>query len=300
MSNNVNNKIVLGTAGLAGIWGPVDFEESEDTILFALESGINHFDTSPAYSNAEQILGNAISKWKGAKPFISTKAGKLKSNSPESVLYDFSPNALRRSVLESLETLRIEKIDVLFLHEPSAIKPYEIELAIDTLKRCKSDGLVEAIGIGGNYGPEFAPFAIKSNFDFYIGYNRYNIINQKATKTEFIQLMNESIKLWQASPLYMGLLGRMRETYLSNPPTWIELDDIKKTKDLVEFCEKMDVSVTTLAFQFILRSEMINKMVIGASNLTELNQSLLSFKSSSVYEPILSDYLAAYQNVVDK
>ena len=55
MSNNVNNKIALGTASLDGIWG-LDCAESEDTILFALESGINHFDTSPSFSNAVKYL----------------------------------------------------------------------------------------------------------------------------------------------------------------------------------------------------------------------------------------------------
>lgn len=51
-------KVVLGTAGLAGIWGDVDKRESVDAILFALESGITHFDSAPAYSDAESILGN--------------------------------------------------------------------------------------------------------------------------------------------------------------------------------------------------------------------------------------------------
>lgn len=45
------NKIVPGTAGLAGIWGPVDFGESEQTILRALEMGLVDFNTSLAYAD---------------------------------------------------------------------------------------------------------------------------------------------------------------------------------------------------------------------------------------------------------
>ena len=32
--------LVLGAAGLGGVWGPIDPEESVDTILYALENGI--------------------------------------------------------------------------------------------------------------------------------------------------------------------------------------------------------------------------------------------------------------------
>ena len=171
MKNKQMNDIVLGTAGLAGIWGPVDFKESEDTILFALESGIRYFDTSPAYANAETILGNAIDSWKGDRPFISTKAGKLKANKPDSVAYDFSPTGLKRSVAESLDTLKVDYIDILFLHDPSGMKMNEIPAAIETLQEIKLMGWAKEIGIGGNYGSHFESFVSKPIFNYFMGYN---------------------------------------------------------------------------------------------------------------------------------
>ena len=274
MSNAVNNKIVLGTAGLAGIWGPIDFDESIQTIHLALEKGIRCFDTSPAYADAEAILGKALATWKGAPPFISTKAGKLKANHPDSVAYDFSPAGLYKSISESLEVLKIDSVDVLFLHDPAGMQEYEIQSTIATLHEIKSKGLAKAIGIGGNYGTPFKPFVTASNFDHFMGYNRFNIINQDALQNEYVDLKKESIKIWQASPLYMGLLGSKFEKYAEQKPSWIPSADLQKAIALNEYCKKTSVSISSLALHFIYNNPLIDKIVLGASNLNELKQSL--------------------------
>jgi len=268
------NKIVLGTAGLAGIWGPVNFAESEQTIHYALEQGIYYFDTSPAYADAESILGKALYTWKGIKPFISTKAGKLKADNPDADTYDFSPAGLIRSVSESLETLKVSSIDVLFLHDPTGLKLHEIQAAIDTLLEIKSNGWAKAIGIGGNYGVDFNPYVSSKYFDHFMGYNRFNILNQEALTNEYLALQNQQINIWQASPLYMGLLGSKLETYIKEQPSWIPASDLQRAKELNAYCKKTSVSISAMALHFVYDNPLIHKMVLGASNFSELKQSL--------------------------
>jgi D-threo-aldose 1-dehydrogenase len=274
MSLPSRDKIVLGTAGLAGIWGPVNFEESEQTIHYALEQGIYHFDTSPAYADAESILGKALYTWKGIKPFISTKAGKLKADNPDADTYDFSPAGLIRSVSESLETLKVGSIDVLFLHDPTGLKSHEIQAAIDTLIEIKAKGWAKAIGIGGNYGADFMPYVSSNYFDHFMGYNRFNILNQDALTNEYVALQGQQINIWQASPLYMGLLGSKLETYIKEQPSWIPARDIQRAKELNAYCKKTSVSISALALNFVYENPHIYKMVLGASNFSELKQSL--------------------------
>ncbi len=274
MSLPSRDKIVLGTAGLAGIWGPVNFTESEQTIHYALEQGIYHFDTSPAYADAESILGKALYTWKGKTPFISTKAGKLKADNPDSDTYDFSPAGLIRSVSESLETLKISCIDVLFLHDPTGLKPDEIQAAIDTLLEIKSKGWAKQIGIGGNYGSDFTSYVSSKYFDHFMGYNRFNILNQEALTNEYLTLQNQQINIWQASPLYMGLLGSKLETYIKEHPSWIPESHIQRAIQLNEYCIKTAVSISALALHFVYNHPLIYKMVLGASNFSELKQSL--------------------------
>lgn len=58
------SRLVYGTSGIGGVWGPVDEQESIDCVLYALENGITSFDTSPSYGNAEFFLGK---HWQNGK-----------------------------------------------------------------------------------------------------------------------------------------------------------------------------------------------------------------------------------------
>lgn len=268
------NKIMLGTAGLAGIWGKVDFMESERTILRALELGISHFDSSPAYADAELILGRALSQWKGPRPFISTKAGKLKSDDPDSVAYDFSPDGLQRSVENSLRLLKTDQIDLLFLHDPTGLRPGEVEQAIKMFQQFKSTGLVKQVGIGGNFGASFRQFVCRENFDFFMGYNRYNLVCRDAREDEFNLLSTQGIRICQASPLYMGLLGRKLTDYTLSKPEWIPAEHLSKANAFFAFCRKENIELPGLALQFLLQSDCLNKVVLGAINMAELEKSI--------------------------
>jgi aryl-alcohol dehydrogenase-like predicted oxidoreductase len=71
------SRLVYGTSGLGGVWGVVDPGESVDCLLYAFENGITTVDTSPSYSNSETYVGQALRRWTGTSPFISTKVGRL-------------------------------------------------------------------------------------------------------------------------------------------------------------------------------------------------------------------------------
>lgn len=271
-ANFIFNKerVVLGTAGLAGIWGDVDKSESVDTILFALESGITHFDSAPAYSDAESILGKALSQWHGVDPFISTKVGKLKSDSPDSVAYDYSFDTMEKSVEESLKTLGVEKIDLLFLHDPPGMEEHEILPALEFMNKIKEKGFAVKIGIGGNYGAQFSSYVDQGDFDYFMGFNRYNIINQAALEDEFIELDRAKVLKWQASPLYMGLLGSRFQKYQDMQPSWIPANDLLRAKKLDLFCAEKGIEMPLIALQFLLNATCIDRVVLGASNMNEL------------------------------
>lgn len=289
------NRLVLGTAGLAGIWGKVDREESVQTILFALESGITHFDAAPAYADAEDILGEALRQWQGSTPFISTKVGKLKSDNPDSVDYDFSPDAMMRSIDQSLNSLGVQKIDLLFLHDPTGLKEGEAQPAIDFLQKIKQDGLVDNIGIGGNYGQEFSPFVEGGGFDYFMGFNRFNLINQQATSEEFIVLDKANIQKWQASPLYMGLLGSKYHAYQEARPEWILENHFQLAENAHEFCLQNNIELPALALHFVMQSLCIDKVVVGACNMKEI-QSTFNYLSDTNFN--LNHLLRTYQNSI--
>jgi L-galactose dehydrogenase len=132
-------RIVLGCSGLGGVWGNQDFSESVDVILMALEAGIGSFDAAPSYNKAEHFLGQALKQWKGQKPYISTKVGRLFSERADEYDLDYTKDGMRKSLETSLERLGLESIDLLFLHEPQLVTAQQKDEIVDTLASFKRE-----------------------------------------------------------------------------------------------------------------------------------------------------------------
>lgn len=280
--------LVLGSAGLAGIWGPVDQAESVDTLLLALQEGVTALDTAPAYSNAEELVGLALRQWRGKMPAVSTKVGKLRSDRPDENVYDFSPEAIRRSVYNSLELLNIDTISVLFLHDPTGVNRSEIDSVLTTLDQLRREGVVQALGIGGNFPASFQEFIREGIFQVFMGYNRMNAVCREALSDEFPFLKARHIKIWQASPLYMGLLGRQFDFFLREAPEWIPEQYIRRAEKLRAYAAEEPLSLAETALRYLRSTAEIDKLVIGASSRTELQHSLRSWRKGSL-PPALFD-----------
>jgi aryl-alcohol dehydrogenase-like predicted oxidoreductase len=282
-------KLVVGTAGLGGIWGPVDFRESVDAILYALEMGVVSFDTAPAYNVAEEVLGKALSEWKGNKPLVSTKAGRLKSERSDNNLYDYSPDALKQSAYNSLDTLGVDCLDILFLHDPSGLNPGETNKAINALVSLKDEGVIKSIGIGGNFSDDFHPFIQNKVFDVFMGYNRFNAICRDALTDEFKFIMTQNIAIWQASPLYMGLLGSKFNSYTSEKPTWIPEAHILKAGLLKKCGEKRNMSLPEISLRYLHAIPEINSIVVGAATMSELENTLTYWSKGKLEDEIIGE-----------
>ncbi|MES1203923.1 MAG: aldo/keto reductase, partial [Pseudomonadota bacterium] len=116
----------------------------------AIEGGVNLFDTAPFYGESEARLGRALKGVSRDRFLISTKLGKVRHGS--GLAADFSSASLRRQLEASLKTLRVETIDILFLHGPPEKLSDEARAAFLTFK---SEGKARALGVCGR-GPEIA------------------------------------------------------------------------------------------------------------------------------------------------
>ena len=128
----MKSKIVIGLWPLSGDFGEITISQFEETTNFIIDSGINNFDVAPNYGLgfAEKALGEI---YQGKVELnINTKFG----NSVEGEK-DFNVSSLRKSLESSLERLKVEKINTLFLHNPrEEIEDYEpIENLMSDLKK---------------------------------------------------------------------------------------------------------------------------------------------------------------------
>jgi aryl-alcohol dehydrogenase-like predicted oxidoreductase len=110
-----------------------------------LDMGVTYIDTAPAYGVSEARVGAAISHRKGEFT-LSTKVGESFEDGESS--YDFSAEGVRRSVERSLRRLRVDALDLVFLHCPGQdVETLQSTDAVETLLQCKASGSVRAVGV---------------------------------------------------------------------------------------------------------------------------------------------------------
>ena len=104
--------LTLGGGGLGRVWGATTREECVATAREAVESGINVLDLAPTYGSgeAENVIGEAFDGALPAGVRITTKC-RVGDTPPERV-YDLLSNSLDGS----LGRMRLERVDVMFLH----------------------------------------------------------------------------------------------------------------------------------------------------------------------------------------
>jgi aryl-alcohol dehydrogenase-like predicted oxidoreductase len=104
--------LTLGGGGLGQIWGETSREEAVATVRAAADAGINLFDAAPMYGRgeAEMVFGEAFD---GSPPEGSRFTTKCQVGSPPA---DDVYEKLEKSVVRSLKTMKIDRVDLFFLH----------------------------------------------------------------------------------------------------------------------------------------------------------------------------------------
>lgn len=287
------NRLVLGTVGLGGVWGSIDPEESVQTILCALQNGVGAIDTAPAYGDAEMYVGKALSQWQGPKPRLSTKVGRLKGFSATEGRYDYSADGMMRSVELSLATLGVPAVDILFLHDPAHMNVSEAGRVVETLLAIKEQGYAAKIGLGGNPPEWFRPYIEAGVFEVLMEFNKLNACNTRAL-VEYLPFCEQrQIEYYAASPLFMGLLGNRFDDFTTDPPVWISHETVEIATWVNSMAVANNMSLHELAHRFLLSLPFSFQIVIGASNLNQLQQTLADFNNGPL-EPGLVEKIMNY------
>lgn len=259
---------------MGGVWGRVNPVESIQTIITALERGVPAIDTAPAYGHGELFVGKALKLWSGPKPIVSTKVGRLKSYAADEGHYDYSNKAMTDSIENSLSVLGTDNIDILFLHDPSAIPTEDIERVLERLLYFKEKGYVQKLGLGGNPPDQFRKYLNSQYFDIIMEYNKLNACCIDAMEQTLAICQLEGMKYYAASPLNMGLLGSSFDQFIKSPPKWLEPASLKRAQQIGLLAKEYRSSTSELAHRFLLNLRSSFKIVLGPSNGSELKDTL--------------------------
>jgi len=133
------SRIVFG-GGVGGALFIYDYEESRDIVRYAIENGINWFDTAPMYGNTQSELRlGRILKELQAPVHLSTKVWL-----PLDTL-DNIPDTVLSSVEASLERLQVNSVDLIQLHNPVTRTRGDDGESIIFDDIVKKNGVIEAL-----------------------------------------------------------------------------------------------------------------------------------------------------------
>ena len=281
--------LVLGTAGLGGVWGQVDRPESVRTILYALEKGIKRLDTAPAYSQAETVVGEALRQWRGPRPLVSTKVGKLQADTADQETNDYRLATMQHSVTASQETLGAECLDLLFLHEPHKVPPERIPEVIDFMQHTRQSGTASAIGLGGIVPTAFRPAIQQGVFDVVMSYNNLDACCLAGMQSDIPFFRKHHLTTYQGSALHMGLLGNRFGRYQKEPPAWIASADLVRAQRAYALSQRLGMKLSTLAHRYLLSIQEVDYVVLGAKNLTQLTNTLADCHAGTLEETVFEE-----------
>ena len=147
LGNNgpIVSTIGLGCMSLSGVYGAAEDAGSEALIHHALDSGINHLDSSDMYGwgHNEEVVGRAI-KGRRGKVVLVTKFGQVRREGQANGV-DGRPDYVRAACEASLRRLGVDVIDLYYQHrvDPNV----SVEETVGAMARLVEEGKVRFLGL---------------------------------------------------------------------------------------------------------------------------------------------------------
>ncbi|MDT7789677.1 MAG: D-threo-aldose 1-dehydrogenase [Pseudonocardiales bacterium] len=276
------SRLGLGTSPLGNLFTAVTDDEARSVVDAAWDEDVRVFDTAPHYGLglAERRLGAALKDRPRDEFVLSTKVGRLLVPDPDGAgrlddgfavpatlrrVWDFSADGVRRSLESSLDRLGLDRVDVVYLHDPDDHWDQAVGEAMPALAELREQGVIGAIGAGMNQWEMLARFVRESDVDSVLLAGRYTLLEQPAL-AEFLPLCAErGVDVLAAGLFNSGLLARQdvpddaTYDYLTAPAKVIG-----RARRIAAVCARHGTSLPAAALWFPFGHPTVTGVVVGA------------------------------------
>lgn len=282
------SKICLGTVqfgmryGINNKSGKLDKKHIFEIFDYALEKGIDYFDTARVYGDSENLIGEYLEDRKASIKIIT----KLVPDLLDKVNYNIE-DAVVNELGKSLKKMRIDFIHGFLLHNPEHFCNSKV---LKGLIKCKELGLVEKIGVS-IYEPEHAIKVVESGLVDYIQVP-FSIFDQRLDEVDFfIEAKINGVSVFARSLFLQGLLLMKQEQipdYLTNSVCYLDrLDRILK---------KYSYSRLKAAFLFAYQNPLVDYVVVGVDNINQLKE-ITKITEQGLADSLLTELRDSFRNV---
>ena len=273
-------RLGLGSAPMGKVSAPADADRLIATVHTALKQGITLIDTAPLYGAgySEQLLGRALAGVPRDSYILSTKVGRL-VHADGSVHFNFSRDAVLRSLEESLKRLGLDRVDIALIHDPDNHAEQAIGETFPALAELRSQGIVRAIGAGMNQWQMEQRFLEEADPDVFLLAGRYTLLEQ--TSLGFLELCRArdvGIMLggvYNSGILATGVKGGGNYNYAPPPPAIA-----KKASKIEAICDSHSVPLYVAAVRFAAAHPAVCSLVLGAVAPAEVNANVAALSTA--------------------
>jgi D-threo-aldose 1-dehydrogenase len=282
----------LGCAPIGGLFAAVDDITAERTLDAAWSGGVRYFDTAPHYGTglSEVRLGQFLSGRPRDQFAISTKVGRLLvaqgsgkeagssgtefvGGLPAREIFDFGPDGIEASLESSLGRLQLDRVDIVFIHDPDDHMEEAIGGAYPTLARLRDEGVVGAIGVGMNRADLLERFVRETDIDVALIAGRHTLLDDRATRSLLPVALERQVAILVGGVFNSGILA--------NPGDGATFDYrvadtalVTRVRQLAEIAARYQVALPAVALQWPFRDPAVTGIVVGARSQREVHSDL--------------------------
>lgn len=297
---NLQHKFGLGGVAIGNGFKTITDEQAHQTLEAAWDAGVRYFDTSPWYGLglSERRFGHFLHNKNRQDYVLSTKVGRVltatenipqtmwQNPSPFDYRYDYSAEAVRRSIEDSLQRLGISRIDYAFIHDLSPDHDQEYRAgttwedhfeiartgAIPELEKMKKEGIIKAWGLGVNTIAPILKTLEVAKPDVFLSAIQYSLVHHKDALERLLPAIEKSeAALINAAPFNAGLLaGQKRYNYSGEMPK----DISERYEKFLKVAENHQVSMVAASLQFALAPKAAGTVLAGASKPEQVKENM--------------------------
>jgi D-threo-aldose 1-dehydrogenase len=289
----------LGCAQLGNLFREVSDTDARATVEQAWDLGVRYFDTAPHYGLglSERRLGAALADRPRDEYVVSTKVGRLLDPveggeglddqgfvvpATHRRVWDFSRDGIRRSLEESLQRLGLDRVDVVYLHDPDDHWDDVLETGYPALDELRAEGVVSAIGAGMNQTDMLADLVRQTDVDIVMLAGRYTLLDQDGALDLLPLCVEHGVGVVAAGVFNSGLLARAepsrdaRFEYGEAPPALVE-----RARRIAAVCARHGTTLPAAAIAFPLAHPAVLSVCVGARSARQMQRN-----AALVREPI--------------